>query len=189
MAEQVEEAIQGYVRELDSKVKEIVEKADLPDTEFPDDLRTFIYTERGKCGEKTVVDEFEKSHNVVLTERNDTFFKKMYPCDENFVILGGRVDGLSKDGRLVEVKNRQRRFFDFVPLYEQVQVSAYIVLTGSKECELVERYDGESRVKLVHFDEIFWEKVVAAMLTFARKMFILLKDPAKQDDLVRNRNF
>lgn len=186
---QVKDAIQGPVKDLDAKMQEIVQKADLSNVEFADDLRTFIFTERGKCGEKAVVDDFEKSHNVVLTERNDTFFKKTFECDIHLVVLGGRVDGLSKDGRLVEVKNRQRRFFGRIPLYEQVQVMAYMALTGSKECEVIERFDGESRVKIVRFDENFWGKVVADMLAFARKMFLLLTDFTLQDDLVRNRKF
>ena len=186
---EVENLIQGSVDKLDDKVQKVIDEIGASDPEFAGDLRTYVFTERGKVGEKAAVDAFELSHNVSLTERNTKFFKKTFSCDGKVVILGGRVDGLSDDGRLVEIKNRQRRFFNSVPLYEKVQVLAYMVLTGSPQCELVERFDNEFKVTVVPFDETLWDKIVFEMLNFSKKMFILFNDESVQDSLIRDKSF
>lgn len=189
MTGKVKELIRAPVKELDTGMSQIIENAAVSDPGFADDLKTFVYTERGKIGEKAVVDDFERQHDDKFTERNDKFFKKKYALNDHVVIMGGRVDGLSKEGRLIEVKNRQRRFFQNVPLYEQVQIMCYQVLTGAKECELIQCFDGESRVTVVPFDEKLWEDVETAMLSFADKMFSLLGDNDKQDELVTQGHF
>ena len=185
----VDDLIQGPVEMLDDNIQKIVDGMSISEPEFANDLKTYVFTERGKAGEKEVIDDFERTNNVVLSERNSKFFKKIFPCDGNVVTLGGRVDGLSEDGRLVEVKNRQRHFFNQIPVYERIQVTAYMVLTERPQCELVERYAGQSRVTMVTFDEVFWEKVLSRMLDFAKKMFVMLDDEAAQERLITERDF
>ena len=46
------------------------------------------------------------------------------------IVIGGRIDGWSKQHGLVEVKNRMRGLFNTVPMYERVQVHAYMYILG-----------------------------------------------------------
>jgi hypothetical protein len=46
------------------------------------------------------------------------------------VVVGGRIDGWSPEHGLVEIKNRMRRLFPKIPLYETVQVHAYMWILG-----------------------------------------------------------
>ncbi len=50
--------------------------------------------------------------------------KKLAPPPKKQVLIGGRVDAIATcDGQqiLVEIKNRMKRFFGELPLYEKVQ--------------------------------------------------------------------
>ena len=58
----------------------------------------------------------------------------------------GRCDGIQtlEDGTqtIVEVKNRQKYFF--YPLYEKVQVHAYMALTGLNHCTFIQQLNNDS---------------------------------------------
>ena len=88
------------------------------------------------------------------------------------VYVGGKHDGMDGggggqegEGRVVEIKTRQRRFLG-CPLYERVQLHAYMHVYGVRRGVLVESYLGERREHEVAFDDALWAEVVDAVGAF-----------------------
>lgn len=81
------------------------------------------------------------------------------------VYVGGRHDGVMEDGHIVEIKTRQNRFLG-TPVYELVQVHAYMHIYGTRRATLVESYNGERRTHEVEFDDDLWGRVISAVTMF-----------------------
>ena len=79
--------------------------------------------------------------------------------DGTAVHVGGRTDG-RRGEELVEVKTRQRRLLG-VPLYERVQLHAYMFALGHRRATLVEAYLGERAEHVVEFDDALWREACA----------------------------
>jgi hypothetical protein len=91
------------------------------------------------------------------------------------VLIGGKHDGITNDGELIEVKTRQHWFLG-VPIYEKVQLHAYMSIFDKKKATLVESFDGQQRTHEVHFDECFWDDVKMRVEDFVREMKLLSKE-------------
>lgn len=80
--------------------------------------------------------------------------------------IGGKIDGLTEDGEIIEVKNRVRDFFYEVRDYENVQIQTYLKLLNIKNGYLVESLvktkgmQPEINIINVEFDEKYWKDVV-----------------------------
>ncbi len=60
------------------------------------------------------------------------------------VELVGVVDGLTSDGScVIESKHRMKRLFHHVPMYEKIQVAAYVWLSGAQRALHVESFAGQ----------------------------------------------
>lgn len=169
------------------------------DDNMTDELRARIdaimQMERGRSGEKEILDKLEQTRGVRIEQRNDRFLKsyisimsKKTGQERSGFLLGGRVDGVSSDGTLIEVKERRHKLFHEIPVYEKVQLHAYMCLTGKKECQLVQRYQEETDVSTVHFDDRFWYDVILRATTFCANFQAILNSEARQDVFLKNRN-
>lgn len=117
--------------------------------------------------------------------------------------LGGRVDGVTADGTLVEIKNRRSRIFDDIPFYEKVQLECYMRIFNASKIYLVQHLRRKNsglkqKISLVKRDDFFWEQNIIALLSRASVSFENMlqnpkrcqsllrasqKDPRKRDDL------
>lgn len=77
--------------------------------------------------------------------------------------VGGRLDGLDAEGRVVEIKNRTRRFFTVVPEYERVQVACYLKIMRASEAVVVQQFNGEQRRTIIAHDEALWQSYFTLM--------------------------
>jgi len=87
------------------------------------------------------------------------------------VYIGGKHDGMV-DGKIVEIKTRQSRFLG-TPVYELVQVHAYMYIFGTRQAMIVESYLGQERVHEIAFDDGFWDTVKSNMNGFVEELVIL----------------
>jgi hypothetical protein len=93
-----------------------------------------------------------------------------FSVDAVDVFLGGKHDATSADASTIaEVKTRQRRFLG-APLYERVQVHAYMCITGVRNATLVESFNGERREHAVPFDPELWERVRGEARAFVEEL-------------------
>ena len=71
----------------------------------------------------------------------------------------GKVDGLyvcrSGTKYVLEIKNRQNRLFDSVPIYEKIQVQAYMYIFNIKYAIVVQHYNNQYKLDYLEFDKSF----------------------------------
>ncbi|CAM9692586.1 unnamed protein product, partial [Ectocarpus sp. 12 AP-2014] len=122
---------------------------------------------RGSQNEHRGIASYESAKRVKLRGTNTKFFKKSIGVSDSGtnVYVGGRVDGLTHD-RVVEIKCRRNRLFTTLPLYEKVQVQAYLFLTDKPVAEVLQKYDGMTRTDEYVADAEFWSEVCEAALKF-----------------------
>ena len=109
--------------------------------------------------ESVAINAYEK-HNKVTVNQMQTGYKSdtlVTELDNNYIIYG-RTDGLDGD-TIIESKNRKNRFLG-VPLYEKVQIHAYMYITNKSKGKLLENFNGDQREHNVVFDPDFWEDVM-----------------------------
>lgn len=182
----VSEAVAATPDALHTKLQGILKDTTIAsDPTVVADIQSYVYTERGKIAEEPSLDTAEIEMKQKIQQRNSRYYKKYisYGADGQLQ-LGGKVDGITEGGQLVEMKNRQRRLFPTVPVYEKVQVHAYMFLTDIKECRLIQRFKDTNDTTIVPFDEPFWEEIVRRLTILATRMDEVDRDEKQQDRLV-----
>lgn len=91
--------------------------------------------------------------------------------------VGGRVDGVDDQGRVVEIKNRTRRFFPTVPDYEMVQVQTYMALLNKDETVFVQQLNGNQRSTVIQRNVVMWSaEIVPALYKFMNLLDLFIAD-------------
>lgn len=119
-------------------------------------LRSRAFVQRGVRDEATILDAHQDEEGEEVVERNARTYELVLESDSHGI--RGRVDGVTAT-HVIEAKRRMRRFFERVPLYERVQVHAYMAMTDKKAARVVQHFDGEQRQDEIEFDELFWDDV------------------------------
>lgn len=146
------------------------------------DLASFIHTERGKVSEDVSLTRLQNTLNVQIHSRNDKFYKRYIEYEPNKqYVIGGKVDGITADGYLVEVKNRQYRLFPEIPIYEKVQIHVYMFLTGITECKFVQSFRNEDIAIVESLDYEFWDSIKDKCNLFVKQIIVLAEDEKSQD--------
>ena len=107
-------------------------------------------------------------------------------ADDRFEwVLTGRLDGLTEDGEVVEIKNRTKGLFGRIRDYEAVQLQAYIHMTGAQLGHLLELHrltDGrmDYDIKTLPKDPVFMTEFILGWFTRARN-FVIEVLPARDD--------
>jgi YqaJ-like viral recombinase domain len=147
-----------------------------------------VYKARGRAAEPAVAAAYETLTSSSVVQRNDKYYKRALTADTTaqcIVYLGGRVDGISESGdRVIEMKCRQKRLFTRIPEYEQIQMQAYMFLTGIAQCDLVQKYAGATRISTHSFDAEQWQRISTAATAFGCTMLELIRSTNAQDKLL-----
>lgn len=138
---------------------------------------------RGTRNEDKGIAGYEQTTGVAVKGKNDKFYKANLGTEDNPCWIGGRVDGLTAD-KVVEVKSRRNRFFNFLPEYERCQITIYMHLTDRPACDLVQRFNGDVRVDTYEFDQEYWDRLVEDILDFNDDLLNLLEDEDEQRELL-----
>jgi len=141
-----------------------------------------VYTKHGTEKEEGIRKKMEVSMGHIDKNKN-----KFVTSNEPFIILqnsardskksmeiylGGRHDGMTQDNRVVEIKTRQRRFLG-TPIYELVQVHAYMFIYNTEMATIIESFNGEERSHHIKFDHELWSEIKNKTATFFEKHYVL----------------
>lgn len=80
--------------------------------------------------------------------------------------VGGRLDGLDAEERVVEIKNRTSRYLGLT-VYEKPQLFAYMFIMQTTNAVFIENLNGKSRTLHVEFDEDYWTDITAKLESVA----------------------
>lgn len=96
------------------------------------------------------------------------------------VTFVGKIDGKTKDNKLIEIKNRVRGFMYKIPKYEVCQVHIYMKMMKVKECDLVENYGDDQKITNIKFDKDFWmNEIVNVIENYCKNFINFLSDKKK----------
>ena len=122
---------------------------------FDEDVRERLIIEvggrvskrRGLKNENGILDSYELTNDVKVTERNTKMLKMNFPTYK----LIGRIDGfVESENKIVDSKDRTR-MWDEVPIYDEIQMRVYMKLTGASQAELIERFPNKT-IRMTKFE-------------------------------------
>ena len=152
-----------------------------------DEIRRKAFTTRGIKDEDKALAHAAAEHGLdpaaLAASGNAAFFRLPLNSENHAYTLVGYVDGLT-DAYVVEVKNRMRRLFAQIPLYEKVQMHAYMALTDRPACLWVQRYKDSQESRMVHFDQEWWDTAVLPALHAAVDRFHAIMQDEKEQTLL-----
>ena len=133
-----------------------------------------LYTSFGNKEEDVVRETYCKDRKVNFTKNNNfTVSNRPVTTINGYkVYIGGKHDGENENGDFIEIKNRMNRFMDEIPLYELVQVHAYMFIHGKKKCLLIENFKGNTREHDIKFDDVLWGKMIENINLFMGEILL-----------------
>ncbi len=192
------EIVSNKENDLSQQIQNLIVSLDLDDqSKEASAVRSYVYTERGKCAEDSILDSTQKTLHVPIQNRNAKFYKKLFSYQglmgnmkvQKQFAVGGKVDGITEEAdgsnkRIVEVKNRQFKLFPEAPAHEYIQMQVYMYLTDIKELLYVqslktsENEVAQTTREVVKFDKTFWQNAIEAPLEEA----VCLMDQLNEDE-------
>lgn len=166
---------------------------DVTDDSLKKDIESYVRKERGRIGEEKALDDLQEVIGSKIEQRNSNFYKMFIDYESNGskkkFMLGGKVDGITESGELVETKCRQYRIFTKVPPYEMVQIHIYMVLTGRTSCKFVQSYKDQLDCRTIEFDGEKFQDIKERLKEFVIKLDALLSSEELQDKLLESNEF
>jgi len=146
-------------------------------------VKAVVNKRRGTKNEDKGIKAYEKAMGQKTFGHNSKFYKTNIGTVDEPCWIGGRVDGLTHD-KVIEVKCRRNRLFKWLPAYEKVQTQAYMHLTNRKKCDLVQKYNGQTKTTTYNFDLEYWEEIKEEIRDFQDDLYLILMNKDAQDELL-----
>ena len=129
----------------------------------------------GRYGERNYITEMNRLYETPVIRKDYTTYSYDIPSDNYKFKWGiqGRIDGLdARTGCVIEIKHRKKNFMNRLPLYELIQVHAYMLLTKSQSCRLIQCIQTEQAIysesSCIKFSNVFWDKVTTQISQLIR---------------------
>ena len=126
--------------------------------ELTDSLNNYVNTNYGIKNEDSVAKLFETKYNRKIIK--DNFFRKRKLNDNWYV--GGKVDGITDNNEIIEIKNRMYKLFFKLRDYEKVQIYMYMFINSINKGYLVEsltkNHNKELNIIEVDFEHEYFNK-------------------------------
>lgn len=147
-------------------LKEIEENKDLKKNEkaiLKKSVESQLQKDFGTKEETSITNVAERLIGKPIIKTNKFVMKKMFETDNIAWYVGGRLDGLTEDGEVVEIKNRMRRLFYEVKEYELIQLLTYIFIHDANGGYLVEGFKSPEKLlsnhNFVDFSKENWDNL------------------------------
>lgn len=118
-------------------------------------IESIVRKERGIKKENMTLNK-EVINRQMVVQRN---IKTKY-CN---LKIYGKVDGMRKDGILIETKNRRNKLFTEIPLYEKVQLEMYMWCTNNNVIIHKQNYNNKSEEVLYQSNNDFLNKIIQGL--------------------------
>ncbi|KXJ27801.1 CRISPR-associated exonuclease Cas4 [Exaiptasia diaphana] len=165
-------------RPVSESAKEICEKQGINSDEVIKAVESKLTKDRGTKLESKTIDAFGKDKEIDYFKAEDTIELKFMNCGGVEWVLQGRADALVED-EVIEVKNRTNRFMQ--PIYDLIQLQAYLFLYNKEKGVLLERLKGENKESKFEFKEGFWiDDAIPAMKDFVEELQNLIEKSKNQ---------
>lgn len=174
-------------------VSRVISNLEIPDPEDKKILEATVkknlYTNYGTASEHHALVAIRET--LGIDARPDGVFYRQRVADVDGVELwvGGKIDAITADGIVIEIKNRIRRLFYKIPFYEIVQLQTYLQLLEASRGALVEclltQHDNAMNVVPIRRDRQLWtETIVPKMKAFVKVYSALMTSTSFQDEFL-----
>lgn len=151
--------------ESHTQQKKLLEKTPITQKLFEKAAHSDLIKKRGNVKEEQALNRSEVKNKIKINGRNSVMYMKTLYEDSKFKIeLRGKIDGIENNETIVETKNRSKRLFMSIPIYEKVQMEAYMFLTGFKKARHIENYNEKSNEILYEHDSVLWNTCVDTLV-------------------------
>ena len=186
--------IKDVRKEVNKMIKNIEESKDIDDkirVDVKDYAKSAILKEYGIVAESRAVNDYREQRKIKIKTDSKFYMLDLGPKTDVYernISLGGRVDGFA-DGKLVEIKNRTRKFFNPLPAYDIIQFQCYLHVLNLSEGELVQRLknvkDPALQSELItRDDEQFNNRILPALQKTANTIEYLINNEDKAFDYI-----
>ena len=137
-------------------------------------IKSSFSTQHGTKSEKGTLDMYNsetgaqaKPYNVMMNKSFETFN------------LRGKIDGLIENEntkKIVEIKNRTKRLFYMIRMYEMIQVQLYMNMLNCSTADLVEHYKGSLNICNIDYDEDLVISVINRIKVFDLNLERMFED-------------
>ena len=139
----------------------------------------------GKQNESKAISHYEDKHKVKVVNSNTKFYKKHIgmTSQNKDIWVGGRIDG-EVGKRIIEIKNRKKRFMNPLPKYDVAQLQTYLHILESPEGELVEHLRSktsggglQTHTTVIPRDDSMWQTdILPHVMNFADGLNAFMDD-------------
>lgn len=148
--------------------------------ELKNNIESLINTSFGTNNECGALELYEIKYNVTLNKSQQYKKIECHETDDYIWYIGGKVDGLLNNDKIVEVKTRTRCFFKDVRDYENTQMQMYMNMYNINKTDLVE-YLPQNKIKIkvttINKDLIYINKILKKIQVFIENFEQFIKSP------------
>lgn len=156
------------VQNINANKKNVMSKVDKLDCddktkkEIKKSIQNHMNTQYGIKNEDKAIKDYEKQQSIHILRTNE--YKKRRIT--NGLFIGGRIDGYTENGNIVEIKNRMNRLFLKLVPYEKVQLQSYLYIFEKKSGYLVEKYKDQLNVIEEKYNDKFFKSIKETLINF-----------------------
>lgn len=156
--------------EIDDQVKQ----------EFKKSLESLTNKVFGTINEKSITQYYTEKYNKKIITNNRFIHKNLCTYKDIKWNLGGKIDGITEDNIVIEIKNRIYKLFYEMRDYEKPQIQTYMYILGLNKGHLVEslKKNGEININIIeeNFDQEYWDNIILKRLNNFIKLFHIFLD-------------
>ena len=184
--------------DVSSHVKELTRQAPTlaPDEtqRVEDAVKRAIFTTYGTEHESAAIEMVYARFGIRVRLDDSLYRTQIAEIDGIPIHISGRVDGLTEDNKIIEIKNRVRRLFSKAPEYEIIQCQTYMHLVNSNATCLIEclktNQKDANEMNCIHIerDESIWnQSILPRAKSLGTFLLRVLGDPTLQDAYLSTR--
>ena len=169
-AEEVVQKKNQLLKKVESQVTDKNLKKELEKS-----VTNVVNTSYGIKNEDNVLQVYSKNRQITVHKVCEFRKRKI----GNNLYIGGKIDGLTQNGEIVEIKNRMYKLFNNLREYERVQLQSYIYIFKLKKGYLVENF--KDKINII--EELYDKKYMDSLIYRLGKFEIFFDDFMSNIDL------
>lgn len=142
--------------------------------ELNESLNNLTNTNFGTIHENSALKIYESQKNQKVYTTDKFFKKALFKTSLNEWYIGGKIDGITEDKIIIEIKNRVNKLFHSVRDYEKVQAYAYMKILDLDKVDLLECLKtnrSESNIIRINFDQNYYQSQISNKIISFIKLF------------------
>lgn len=159
-----QEKIMQNVKIADKKDMELIKKSIISKTN----------TNFGTKYEGNSIDFYTKNTGNKVNIVTNFFKKELFEINNIKWMIGGKIDGITDNNILIEVKNRTRRLFYNLRDYEKTQIMTYLNILDLPKAHLVESLkNNKNEINIIEleYSETYWQNQILNRIIHFTKFF------------------